>query len=330
MSVRLIEVIAAAGNTDTILAAAEKHAVIDTWRVADAGDGRVAVRLLVPLPHVQALTDALQRTLSHDKSYRIVLLTPVATLPEVEEVKDDKGEHENAVAASREELYDRVAQGARIDSTFLLLVALSTLVAGIGLIGNNLAVIIGAMVIAPLLGPNLAFSFAVALGDRPMMRHAIVANLAGLSLAVGVAIIGGVFVPLDLSSHEFMSRTVVSYDGIVLALATGAAAALSLVSGLSSALVGVMVAVALLPPAATLGLALGAGAWHLAAGAATLLGANLVCVNLAAQIVLVSRGIRPRTWWRRKEAQQSVILSVVFWFALLVMLLAIIYAEHIG
>lgn len=329
MALRIIEATAASGNADTILAAAEKQGAIDVRRAADDPDGRATVRILVAAHQVQPLMDTLQQALGGDAKRRILLLPVLATLPEFDDEEDRKREGEKAESASREELYNTVAQGARIDSTFLLLVILSTLVAGIGLVDGNVAVIIGAMVIAPLLGPNLAFSFAVALGDRGLMTRALRANLAGLALTIAIAAIAGFSLPLDLAGPELMARTQLSYDGIILALASGAAAALSLVSGLSSALVGVMVAVALLPPATAFGLMLGDGAMGRAVGAATLLCANLVCVNLAAQIVLLSRGVQPRTWWQKKEAQQSLTLSVGLWATLLLILIAIVYVEHL-
>ena len=71
---------------------------------------------------------------------------------------------------------------------------------------------------------------------------------------------------MDLASEELLARTDVGFDGVVLALASGAAAVLSLTSGVASALVGVMVAVALLPPTATLGMMLATGQTELAAG----------------------------------------------------------------
>jgi uncharacterized hydrophobic protein (TIGR00341 family) len=329
MSLRVIEASAASGNADTIVAAAKKQAAIDVWRAPAGGDGRATVRILVAGHQVQPLMDTLQQTLGGDAARRIILLPALATLPEIDESEERKQEGQRAESASREELYNMVAEGGRLDSTFLLLVVLSTLVAGIGLIDDNVAVIIGAMVIAPLLGPNLAFSFAVALGDRALMGRALRTNLAGLALTIATTAAAGFALPLNLTSHELVMRTGVSYDGIILALASGAAAALSLVSGLSSALVGVMVAVALLPPAATLGLMAGSGAMVEAGGAATLLGANLVCVNLAAQLVLFTRGVKPRTWWQKKEAQQSLVWSVALWAVLLVVLLAIIYVEHL-
>ncbi len=97
------------------------------------------------------------------------------------------------------------------------------------------------MVIAPLLSPNVALAL-------------------GLSFAIAVTL------PIDLVSQELLSRTDVGLDSIVLALASGSAAALSLTTGLSSVLVGVMVAVVLMPPRATLAVMLASGQEELAFG----------------------------------------------------------------
>lgn len=107
-----------------------------------------------------------------------------------------------------------------------------------------------------------------------------------------------------------MARTRLGYDSIALALASGAAGALSLTTRLPSALVGVMVAVALLPPAVALGYTLGAGQLKLAGGAAALLAVNIVCVNLSAQLVFFSKGIKPRTWLERRAARQSIVIGL--------------------
>ncbi len=200
------------------------------------------------------------------------------------------------VTTTREELYNNIVKNARLDSTYLLLVFLSTVVVAIGLLEDNVAVVIGAMVIAPLLGPNMALALGAALGDMPLMWKAIKATLAGLAMALLFSILIGIFWPLNVSSQELMARTDVGLDSVVLALASGAAAVISLTTGLASVLVGVMVAVALLPPTATLGIMLGSGQTKLAVGAALLLAVNIVCVNLAAKIVFWVRGVKPRSW----------------------------------
>jgi uncharacterized membrane protein len=116
----------------------------------------------------------------------------------------------------------------------------------------------------------------------------------------------------------------VGWDSIALALASGAAAVISLTTGLSSVLVGVMVAVALLPPTATLGIMLGAGHTDLAVGAALLLAVNIVCVNLAAKVVFWIRGIKPRSWLEKQKANQSMFTYIVIWVLSLAILMVII------
>jgi uncharacterized membrane protein len=91
-----------------------------------------------------------------------------------------------------------------------------------------------------------------------------------------------------------------------------------------------MVAVALLPPAATLGIMLALGRMDLAIGAAMLLVANIACVNLAAQVVFAVKGVRPRTWSERKNARRAVIVNITTWVALIAVLVAIIALRQSG
>ena len=125
------------------------------------------------------------------------------------------------------------------------------------------------------------------------------------------------------SADELMSRTVVGLDSPALALAAGAAAALSIATGLPAALVGVMVAVALLPPAAAAGLLAGAGELNLAARAGLLLAINVVAVNLAALLVYFFKGVRPRTWLERRSAKRSVYVNAGVWLVLIAILTAL-------
>ena len=125
-----------------------------------------------------------------------------------------------------------------------------------------------------------------------------------------------------------MNRTDVGMDGIVLALVSGAAAVLSLTAGWSNSLVGVMVAVAILPPTATVGLMLGSGNYQHALGAALLLAVNIVCVNLASNIAFLLKGVKPRTWYEKKKAKQSLIIFVLFWLVVLAVLVMAVKVRH--
>ena len=190
----------------------------------------------------------------------------------------------------------------------------------IGLVKNNVAVVIGAMVIAPLLGPNIALALGAALGDMLLMWKAFKTIIVGIGLALVLSIGLGAYHPLNLDSPELMARTKVGLDSMALALASGAAAVVSLTTGLSSVLVGV----ALLPPTATLGIMLGAGNNQLAVGAALLLAVNIVCVNLSAKVVFLVRGIKPRSWLEKQKAKQSITAYLAIWIFSLAVLLAII------
>jgi uncharacterized hydrophobic protein (TIGR00341 family) len=230
-----------------------------------------------------------------------------------------------STSATREELYNQIEKGARLDGNYLVLVFLSTVVAAIGLLENNVAVIVGAMVIAPLLGPNIALAFAATLGDRDLLQESFKTNLTGLMFALGLSVFIGWLWPVFSPNAEILARTDVGFDGVVLALASGAAAVLSLTSGMASALVGVMVAVALLPPTATLGMVLASGQFEMAAGAALLLAVNIVCVNLSANLVFLVKGVRPRTWIEKRKARQSAVWIGLFWAVALAVLLFTVY-----
>jgi uncharacterized hydrophobic protein (TIGR00341 family) len=337
MAFKLIEVGTPEERVRAVAAIAEEMQATDVQVGPPLGDGRRLIRLLVGEIDRQALLDRLQAALGKSENWHIVMMPTDVVIPrESEEEAEEKESQESDVAAaeeekkeeqeraSREELYNLVAGGVHIDANFVLLVVLSTVVASVGLETNSVAVVIGAMVIAPLLGPNVAFAFATAIGDRALMLSAAKSNILGIALSVAFAAALALLFAPNVASPELLARTSLDYGGIVLGLASGAAAALSVTTGLSATLVGVMVAVALLPPAATVGIMVAARRPDLAAGASMLLGANVACVNLAAQLVFIAKGVRPRLWHERRSARKSVIVNLAAWIIMLIVLAGII------
>ncbi|MEQ9242761.1 TIGR00341 family protein [Roseovarius indicus] len=334
MSLRQIIVSAPKDALPDILRQAEEHEALSTTATADLHNtDHICVHILATQDHRQALLDRLQSLMGTRDDWRITLLPVETTIPfpekEKEEEEDDatKDARKNRGGQSREEIYNNVWKQAQTDRNYLVFVVLSTVVAAFGMIADNVAVVVGAMVIAPLLGPNLALAVGVALGDGKLMGRAITTNAAGIAVALALSLLIGAVWPVDAASKELMSRTQVGFDGMAIALASGAAAALSLVTGLSSALVGVMVAVALLPPTAAIGLFLGAGHPEFALGAALLLCVNVACVNLAAQVVMLSRGITPRTWFEKKQARRSSLINGGIWLGLLIALAVLLWVR---
>jgi uncharacterized hydrophobic protein (TIGR00341 family) len=143
-------------------------------------------------------------------------------------------------------------------------------------------------------------------------------------LALLVALGLGYFLGVDPQSAEIQSRLVVDLADVALALAAGAAGTLAFTSGLSATLVGVMVAVALLPPLVTAGLLLGAGYWSLAGGAILLFFTNLICINLAGVLTFLVQGIRPLAWWEAGRARRATITAITLWVLLLAILVLLI------
>lgn len=287
------------------------------------------VNILAASDEMQDLVDKLQQKCAQEESWRMIISPVETTIPRPEEKEEEETPKAKKTygTMTREALYDQIMKGAETNIDFMILVALSTVVAAIGLITSNIAVIIGAMVIAPLLGPNLALSLGVTLGDRNLILKALHANAVGVGLTLIISIIFALFVPYDhfSDSEEYLSRTTAGYGGIALAMASGAAAALSLTAGISSAMVGVMVAVALMPPAVVLGLSLGAGAFEHAYGAMLLLAINVISINISTKIVFMLKGIKPRTWYQRKKSEQSLKISAILWGVLLLILMILIY-----
>jgi len=320
---KIIEVIADERYIDSIKNIADKNEASDFWIVSSEGKERKVVRILVKPEQRQIILDALQGILATSFSYRVVVIPVEAALPREE--AEEETEIISSTETTREELYNSIGKNARLNQTYLLLIFLSTVVVAIGLLKDNVAVVIGAMVIAPLLGPNLAMALGTALGDTDLMWKAFKTGLAGMSLALVLSILIGIFWPLNIESRELLARTYVGLDSAVLALASGAAAVISLTSGIPSILVGVMVAVALLPPAATMGLMLGAGQTDLAYGAAFLLAVNIVAINLSAKLAFLIQGIKPRTWLEKKKAKQSMLSYIIIWVLTLAALLFVIY-----
>ena len=324
MALKIIEIIAPATEKAAIGRIADSHEVVDWWRTSSFEDERFSTELVVRPEGQQEVLDDLQGILDRCPGARIIIRGVQATLPTAQEESDEEDSTRSEAMRSREELYAEVSGGGTITSTYLLLCALSAVVAALGMIEDSAAVVIGAMVIAPLLAPNLALALGTTLGDTTLSRRAVSANFVGLGLSVGLALAMGLVLD-PVSNSQLLDRTDVSYAAMILALASGAAAVLSLTSGAAAGLVGVMVAVALMPPAAALGLFAGWGQWDNAYSAGLMLAINIAAINLSAKLVFVLKGITPRHWPEKTRARRSMRWSFAFWGATLLILAVLIW-----
>ncbi len=325
MALRSVEITIPAAKSELVRRLIDEKEPISAWE-SDVDDGKKIIKLLMRSEKTESILDDLEKRLSVIDDYRIVLSTVEATLPRVPVDKDDEQDpqeqkEKTPMRVNREELYNQVQDGAKLNIIFITMVILSTIVASIGLLDNNVAVIIAAMVIAPLLGPNVALALSTTLADFELGKLALKTNLVGVLIALIFSISIGLIFHIDPSSPEIFSRTSVGMMDVILALASGAAAALAFASGTSASLIGVMVAVALLPPLVTLGILIGSGYLIQALGAFLLLITNLISVNLAGVITFIAQGIRPRNWWEAKKAKRTARWSIIIWTTLLILLI---------
>jgi uncharacterized hydrophobic protein (TIGR00341 family) len=325
MALRLVEMTVSAQHKDVVRDILGKHAWEDFWQ-EKSSHNKILVKFILPAEDTEAVLDAMEKRFAGQDDFKIALIPVEASIPRIdaefktspEKATEEPGKRiAPGSRISREELYSDIRDLTVLSRNFVFMVVLSTLVATIGIARNNVAIIIGAMVIAPLLGPNMAFSLASALGDTALGRTALKTGITGILIATGISVAIGAVLTVDPDIHEISSRIEVGLGDIVLALAAGAAGALAFTTGMSAALIGVMVAVALLPPLVTAGLLLGSGQERMAFGAFLLFSTNMICVNLAGVATFLAKGVRPLTWWEAAKAKKATYKAILLWGILL-------------
>ncbi len=333
MALRLIELTIKGDPSTDVEDVLKNRSVLDSWRYR-SDNGRQVVMLLVDAENTDEVLASLNERFSESKEFRLVLISVDATLPEV---KDDgkgplqkktngffsKGKH-----LSIEELYSDISDKSQLSIVYTALAVLSTLVAAFGILRGNTVMIIGAMVIAPLLGPNMAMSLATTLGDFPFFRKSFITSvfyfLSVLIVSVGI----GLWFKPGSGTGSIVQYSSANLGAVTLSLAAGAAGALSFTIGLSTMLIGVTVALAVLPSLATTGMMLGAGHPETAYGALLLFLTNIICINLAGVLTFLIQGIHPIKWWEAEKAKKATIGAVVFWAFLLAALVILIRAQN--
>jgi uncharacterized hydrophobic protein (TIGR00271 family) len=223
---------------------------------------------------------------------------------------------EQLTAVTKEVFYDG-SEWVPFLWRFSVLIVLSTLIATLGLVEDSVAVIIGAMLVAPLMTPILTVAAALALSDIRHLARGIGVLLYGIVLAVGVAwivtrtLLRDLTVASDLPG-EVLARTNPSLLDLGVAIAAGLAGGYVLTHprAVSSA-AGVAIAVALVPPLATVGISIAVSVADDARGAALLFATNLVAIVLAALAVMTASGFRPEDPTRRSSRAGLVVTGLL-------------------
>jgi len=337
MNLRQIEIVIPSDGKEVCTELLSDDSVEHYWQETSEESGFM-LKVLVDATATEQFLDKAEQLFNEREDYRLVMTSVEATLPrmEVAEEEEEIGDEQSTpnpweeplkqgIRVSREELYSDISGAVKFTRVYMALVVLSTIVAALGILRDNTAVVVGAMVIAPLLGPNVGLSLSSTLADADLGMESLRSNIAGLVAALAISISFGIVMTVDTELYHIASRTEVHLSDIALALASGAAGVLAYTVGMSTAVIGVMVAVALLPPLVVAGLLLGDMQWELAYFALLLTLTNVICVNLAGVATFILQGVRPRTWYKTERAKKVNRVVLTIWISLVVVLAVVIY-----
>jgi uncharacterized hydrophobic protein (TIGR00271 family) len=204
--------------------------------------------------------------------------------------------------------------------SFFLMNTLATIIACYGLLGNSSAVIIGAMIIAMLLGPITGMGLAIAESDITLFRKSITTLTKGSIVVVATAFIVGMLnqdVPL---TNEIIVRTSPNIFDLMIALSGGAAGAYTIITPrLNAGIVGVAISTALVPPLSAAGILLSRGEVTLSMGAVVLFFTNMVAIQFATSVILWTAGIKKTNLMKSIELKKFMRRNLVSIFILIVL-----------
>ncbi|PSQ46120.1 TIGR00341 family protein [Halobacteriales archaeon SW_6_65_15] len=314
---RLVQVSIPAGKRETVAEVLEKEGV--DYMLTNETSGREYTDIAYfPLPTsaVQPILDELREAGLGDDAHAVIIDAETDTSRRFEELEKRYIEDRDASEyIAREEITTKAREMVPELGTYLMMTVISAVVATAGLLLDSPAVVVGSMVIAPLIGPAMGASIGTVLSERELFRESVKYQLIGgvaaiLSATVfAVGVRYGLLIPPEtevLGISQVSGRLTPDFLSLIVALGAGAAGVLSLASGVSVALVGVMIAAALVPPAAAVGVAI---AWQqpvAAVSSLVLVLVNIFSINLSGLIVLWYLGYKPTSWFQINQTRSTL------------------------
>ena len=219
--------------------------------------------------------------------------------------------------SERAEVFTEMRHSARARVDFFILTSLASAIATLGLALDSSAVIIGAMLVAPLMSPILALAHGIVLGNLLMVRRSSASIVQGVGVAVAVSIVFSLFVPSATPTSEILARTQPNLLDLMVALASGAAAAYAVSrKSVAAALPGVAISAALVPPLCVVGFGLAKSEFAVAGGSLLLFVTNLAAIVLVGGIVFMLLGVRPRRGERGSYVRRAIVVAIAAIFLL--------------
>ncbi len=221
----------------------------------------------------------------------------------------------------RADVYKQIRRGSRPETDFFVMIGLASAIAALGLLLNSPAVIIGAMLVAPLMSAIMGMGLGSIQADVKLLELAGKATLRGVLLAIAVGAAAKLIVPTNgAPTAEILARTAPSLLDLGVAIFSGLAGAYALSrKNMSSSLPGVAIAAALVPPLATVGIGVAWLRWDIAGGALLLFLTNLVAIVAASGLIFFMLGFRPQRRkkrtriFRRAVVSSAILLILMAW-----------------
>ena len=308
---RLVEILIPKSKRDAVEEALDDEG-IDYTLIQEESREEPSVVITFPLPMgaVESVLDDIRDAGIDEDSYTVIIEAETVISDRFDELEQQYAQ--NTPRISREELQAQAKDLTPSFTTYLVMTVMSVVVATAGLLLDSPAVVVGSMVIAPLIGPALGASVGTVIDDRALFRRGIKLQAIGLGAGVLTAAMFAFFVKrtglvspmLDLYAiSEIRGRLTPDMLSLVIAIGAGVAGAWTLTAGTSAALVGVMIAAALVPPLGVAGIGIAWSQPQVALAAALLVLVNVLTINISSLVVLWYKGYRPESWWKQDEAR---------------------------
>ncbi len=325
---RLIQTLVPEGKHTTVVDILESEE-IDFAMTEESSDSDYSDIVYIPAEseRVESIVDRLRDVGVEREGYMVISDVETIVSEQFEQKQDEESENGANDRISRDELRTKARNLSRSTPNYLALTIISAVVATAGLLQDSAAVVVGSMVIAPLIGPAMASCVGTVINDDDLFWEGIRSQTVGLAVAVLSAVVFAVAYRFVLAPElellliqQIAERAHPGLLALAVALGAGTAGALSLTSGADEALVGVMIAVALMPPAASVGLGIAYLDLRVAFGAGVLVMVNLLSINAAGIVTIWLKRYKPSHWFDAQQARRFTLERIAV-FGLTILLL---------
>jgi uncharacterized hydrophobic protein (TIGR00341 family) len=295
----------------------------------DSESGKaVLFAAVVPEEILGHAVDNISKQLDMRKKQNIILVSSLdAAISPVTDDLQKKAREAIPSLGPLESILQPLQKYLRPSTDIVVMLVVATVVALAGLFLDNVAVVIGAMLISPLLGPLNVVTVNAVLGNIKTVVRAEISlfSLVFISIAVAatITVVASTFIPLSLTD-QILQRTHVTILDVMVALLLGVAGGLALLTEIPEILVGVAVAVAFIPPATVAGIALGLGRSDLFVGAFFLTISNLFGLKVGEMLTIKAKGLSPRSYYEIKKARIYGRYSLVIFLLIVALLLILV------